>query len=507
MTIEKALDALTPYRSEIPTEALNLIRSNWTETEARLLSVLDRGIANPLEDGQSAQFLYALYLCAEMKCEAAFERYISICRLPTLLIDVLIGDILTECLPEMLTRTCGGRIEPLKDLVEDDSVYEFARSAGLYSLHNLVVTGALAHGELGNYCLDLLAFRLRKRPCHVWDATITIAGKLRVAEALSVIEAAYQRGLADPGMQSFASVERGMAQPLSEEQLREWRGKIEIFNTENEMYFFARNWSAEEEFSREDSATLLLEAQTARRQRQQPTGSKIGRNEPCPCGSGKKYKKCCIDQPFTPKVLDTFNDAIPLNLADEWIGAGYYFLEQEWSYKALTCWYRGWQEVKNILPATIRNPGTEECDRLFPSCEIFSNWLVDYQSLLEENMTHDAVVVQNGLFFCQEVVERFSEMRCLLATNFAETTAYLLLALGKSEQAFSLLERMIEQYPDTAQGYAVLAATLSLDAQRFNLIPDIDRAQQLLQNAQQNASDCESWDISVRLEDLKGWQS
>ena len=23
---------------------------------------------------------------------------------------------------------------------------------------------------------------------------------------------------------------------------------------------------------------------------------KIGRNDPCPCGSGKKYKKCCIDR-------------------------------------------------------------------------------------------------------------------------------------------------------------------------------------------------------------------
>jgi preprotein translocase subunit SecA len=23
------------------------------------------------------------------------------------------------------------------------------------------------------------------------------------------------------------------------------------------------------------------------------TGPKIGRNQPCPCGSGKKYKKCC----------------------------------------------------------------------------------------------------------------------------------------------------------------------------------------------------------------------
>jgi preprotein translocase subunit SecA len=23
------------------------------------------------------------------------------------------------------------------------------------------------------------------------------------------------------------------------------------------------------------------------------TGREIGRNDPCPCGSGKKYKKCC----------------------------------------------------------------------------------------------------------------------------------------------------------------------------------------------------------------------
>lgn len=26
-------------------------------------------------------------------------------------------------------------------------------------------------------------------------------------------------------------------------------------------------------------------------------GANIGRNNPCPCGSGKKYKKCCIDRP------------------------------------------------------------------------------------------------------------------------------------------------------------------------------------------------------------------
>ena len=27
-------------------------------------------------------------------------------------------------------------------------------------------------------------------------------------------------------------------------------------------------------------------------------GKKIGRNDPCPCGSGKKYKNCCLDKNY-----------------------------------------------------------------------------------------------------------------------------------------------------------------------------------------------------------------
>lgn len=33
--------------------------------------------------------------------------------------------------------------------------------------------------------------------------------------------------------------------------------------------------------------------------------NKIGRNDPCFCGSGKKYKKCCIDKP-SPALLADF---------------------------------------------------------------------------------------------------------------------------------------------------------------------------------------------------------
>ena len=39
---------------------------------------------------------------------------------------------------------------------------------------------------------------------------------------------------------------------------------------------------------------LKPDAVLPRRRKRQPIRRlKIGRNEPCPCGSGKKFKKCC----------------------------------------------------------------------------------------------------------------------------------------------------------------------------------------------------------------------
>ena len=39
---------------------------------------------------------------------------------------------------------------------------------------------------------------------------------------------------------------------------------------------------------------------------------KVGRNEPCPCGSGKKYKKCCLDsdEAARPRVVEAETTAL-----------------------------------------------------------------------------------------------------------------------------------------------------------------------------------------------------
>ncbi len=46
-------------------------------------------------------------------------------------------------------------------------------------------------------------------------------------------------------------------------------------------------------FRRHDGIWYYTEGEMVQAETQSRGGAKVGRNEPCPCGSGKKYKKCC----------------------------------------------------------------------------------------------------------------------------------------------------------------------------------------------------------------------
>ena len=42
-----------------------------------------------------------------------------------------------------------------------------------------------------------------------------------------------------------------------------------------------------------EATDAVAKAQAQARAKPVRTGPKVGRNDPCPCGSGKKYKQCC----------------------------------------------------------------------------------------------------------------------------------------------------------------------------------------------------------------------
>jgi len=46
-------------------------------------------------------------------------------------------------------------------------------------------------------------------------------------------------------------------------------------------------------FTREDGVWKFLDGMPGRQEPYRREEPKVGRNDPCPCGSGKKFKKCC----------------------------------------------------------------------------------------------------------------------------------------------------------------------------------------------------------------------
>lgn len=90
-----------------------------------------------------------------------------------------------------------------------------------------------------------------------------------------------------PPAQAFSSLlEFGEIVPASERQTREI---IELFF---DMANHSRTWDNRGHTPmemRKHQSRLPL----AGKQREEAISAKVGRNDPCPCGSGKKYKKCC----------------------------------------------------------------------------------------------------------------------------------------------------------------------------------------------------------------------
>jgi len=117
---------------------------------------------------------------------------------------------------------------------------------------------------------------------------------------------------------------------------------------------------------------------------------KTGRNDPCPCGSGKKYKKCCLakDEALRrERALDP-GEKEPVPLIEETemppaqlIDAGYRSLEKK---KDMACglWFLAWRKLKPFIEETGVT-SAEQLDRLYE--RPLSQWFRDLEREMAVN--------------------------------------------------------------------------------------------------------------------------
>jgi uncharacterized protein YecA (UPF0149 family) len=70
--------------------------------------------------------------------------------------------------------------------------------------------------------------------------------------------------------------------------------RVNAVSTQKESAQKNLNFSGASEVEQFESAKEIQDGEVEQK-KQSPTinDNKVGRNDPCPCGSGKKYKKCC----------------------------------------------------------------------------------------------------------------------------------------------------------------------------------------------------------------------
>ncbi len=96
----------------------------------------------------------------------------------------------------------------------------------------------------------------------------------------------YQKEAFQMFMEMLDTIKQDTIEKLFAIQIAKEQGVQEMKTEKKQTFFLSRGESAQ---ARGGGETENGKGVTVRRD-----GKKVGRNDPCPCGSGKKYKKCCL---------------------------------------------------------------------------------------------------------------------------------------------------------------------------------------------------------------------
>jgi len=265
-----------------------------------LLRILEETVNRAAQidaEGDYMAHLYAMFLLAQFRDTRAYPLVVRFASLPGDLLDSLCGDFITEDLGQVLASVCGGDLSGIQSLIENEDVDEWVRGAALSSLVTLVAAGQKSRDEIVNYFAGLFRGKLVRQWSHAWDTLVSYTSDLYPEELLDDIEQAYEEGLVDPGYIGFDDVKRDLAAGKDRvlARLADNPHRRLVSDTVAEMGWWAcfredRQNRAKSTTQASLNSRLNTAAPSSQIKRATP---KTGRNERCPCGSSKKYKKCC----------------------------------------------------------------------------------------------------------------------------------------------------------------------------------------------------------------------
>lgn len=292
---------------EIVKQILALPRQTLIEDLEKVLKdTIDRsGLfqKQDLDNNQLAFHLHALWLLADLKATEALPTVLDVLKQDSDFHDFWFSGFLTENFWESVFHIVGNQLEILKEVVFHPTADWAARDVP----STVVAQIALYHPARRQESIDWFQSVFEKFESldaddpiidiDVIGALIANSIVLHEPSLLPSIQILYaQKKVNEELIGDYQSVENDL---ISDKSIRWDRQRLHQTAYERyeyamkHWYYLQKRYDEDFELKEEKARKRAQQSLLSRLQKPLMSTQKVGRNEPCPCGSGKKYKKCC----------------------------------------------------------------------------------------------------------------------------------------------------------------------------------------------------------------------
>jgi hypothetical protein len=304
--IEHYLGAIATER-RLPILAIGMCLLRMEEAAPALRAVLAKAAdGEKLSDDESTLLFRGVYILGGGRDTEACRSLLRLLRLPEAKLDDLLGDALAEDMARIVVGVFDGDVDALLGLVTDRSVDPFVREAVLGAATYLTWKGSIERDRMVRLLERFSEEKRAEDDDPVWVSWTRAIALLGLRDLAALVYRGWEDGrIADWVIgrgefeETLADAER---KPDDATRFEEFGlGYIEDvvdaltssglpeFDEEDESFDEDVFDSDEDVFDRDNRDLPWTPAEPVRN-----PWRHVGRNDPCPCGSGKKAKKCCL---------------------------------------------------------------------------------------------------------------------------------------------------------------------------------------------------------------------
>ncbi len=287
------LDGLAVFRP-FPVEAIQAARANREIMVPVFLELVANYRQAERKPAVQSALFFIFHLLGEWREKSAYRPLAKLLRQPADQIDAIFGGSTTETSHRVMAAVFDGDPQPLYDVILQPEADEFIRSRMCETLAMLTLRDELPRAEAARFLRACYADLQPRSDCFVWQGWQSAIAMLGLVELKPLVEEAFRRGYISPGWLSLEDFEGDLQRAV--EGAASARGPANEFELFGDTIEELSGWACFDPDYDEDSeheAGVWDEPKPWNVPAVNPFKG-VGRNDPCPCGSGKKFKKCCL---------------------------------------------------------------------------------------------------------------------------------------------------------------------------------------------------------------------